>query len=49
MSGESCAIAGCSTNHRHKCISLFKLPTAKANDGITMSWRKAMLNVFINV
>ena len=45
MPGENCAIVGCSTNRRHKDISLFKLPTAKPNDETTMSWRKAMLNV----
>ena len=45
MPGENCAIVGCSTNCRHKDISLFKLPTAKPNDETTMSWRKAMLNV----
>ena len=45
MPGENCAIVECSTNRRHKDISLFKLPTAKPNDETTMSWSKAMLNV----
>ena len=45
MPGENCAIVGCSTNHRHKGISLFKLLTAKPNDETTMSWRKAIVNV----
>ena len=40
MSGENCAIVGCSANYPHKDISLFKLPTSKRNDEITMSWRK---------
>ena len=44
MPGEHQAIVGCSTNRRHKDISLLKLPTAKPNDKTTMSWRKAMLN-----
>ena len=40
MSGENCAIVECSAKHRHKGISLFKLPTSTPNDEITMSWRK---------
>ena len=43
MSGENCAFAGCSSNRRHKDISLFKLPTAKNE---TMDeWRREMLNI----
>ena len=47
MLRENCAIVGCSIIRRHRDISLFKLPTAKANGEITMSWRKAMLNVIM--
>ena len=43
MSGENCAFAGCSSNRRHKDISLFKLPTAK--DETTEEWRREMLNI----
>ena len=43
MSGENCAFAGCSSNCRHKDISLFKLPTAK--DETTEEWRREMLNI----
>lgn len=45
MLTENCAIVGCSIILRHKDISLFKLPTAKANGETSMSWRKTMLNV----
>ena len=41
MSGENCAFVGCSTNLRHKEISMFKLPTAKDKT----KWRREMLNV----
>ena len=40
MSGENCAIVGCSANHQYKDISLFKLATSKPNYYITMNWRK---------
>ena len=43
MSGENCAFAGCSSNRRHKDITLFKLPTAK--DETTEEWRREMLNI----
>ena len=43
MPGENCAFVGCSSNRRHKEISLFKLPTAK--DETTKKWRREMLNV----
>ena len=45
MSGENYANVGCSTIRRYKDVSLFKLPAPTTNDEITMSWRKAMLNV----
>ena len=32
MSGENYAIVGCSTNRRHKDVSLFKLPTPTPNE-----------------
>ena len=44
MSGESCAIVGCTANGRHKDISLFKLPTSKPNDEITMNWGKCQMS-----
>ena len=43
MPGENCAFVGCSSNRRHKEISLFKLPTIK--DETTKKWRREMLNV----
>ena len=43
MPVENCAFVGCSSNRRHKEISLFKLPTAK--DETTKKWRREMLNV----
>ena len=43
MPGENCAFVGCSSNCRHKQVSLFKLPTVK--DETTKNWRREMLNV----
>ena len=43
MPGKNCAFVGCSSNSRHKQISLLKLPTVK--DETTKKWRKEMLNV----
>ena len=43
MPGKKFAFVGCSSNSRHKQISLFKLPTVK--DETTKKWRKEMLNV----
>ena len=41
MPGENCAIVGCSTNRRHKDISLFKLPTAKPCLLLLLNFRSA--------
>ena len=41
MPGENCAIVGCSTNRRHKDISLFELPTAKPCLLLRLNFRSA--------
>ena len=45
MPGENCAIFGCSTSRRHKCISIFKVssPTNDANK----KWSNELINVII--